>query len=105
MNRAYGSLFSTGKDERSGSIRARKLDGSVTLAYNGFNATGNRGPSAGWNGSGYSGILYIDFLHNYRLMFDWVIRILISNRTKPLLYLISTLKYTHQSELNSYNKG
>lgn len=95
---AYGSLFSTTGDERLGSIRARKNTGSLTVAYNvdpgdsvmfswapannptnfttpirinDFNATGNWGPCAGWNGSGYSAILYADFLHNYRLMYDW----------------------------------
>ncbi|MCD4775987.1 MAG: T9SS type A sorting domain-containing protein [Candidatus Aegiribacteria sp.] len=95
---AYGSLFSTGKDERLGSIRARKTTGALTVAYNvdpgdsvmfcwaaagdptnftiplrinDFNATGNWGPCAGWNGSGYSAILYTNFTSNYRLMYDW----------------------------------
>ncbi len=94
---AWEALFSTGEEENLGSIRARKVNGDVTVAYNvdpgdstmftwtspgnptnfttpirinEFAATGYWPAAAGWNGN-YSAILYTNWDINYRLMFDW----------------------------------
>ena len=98
VNWAWETLFNTGDLENHGSIRADKTYGHVTVAYNedpgdstmfswattynptdfttpvrinDFNATQGWPATAGWNGYGYSAILYTNFTSNYRLMFDW----------------------------------
>ncbi len=94
---SWEALFSMGDDENHGTIRARKTDGSLTVAYNTdpgdstmfswtiassptsfstpirineFNATGNWPATAGWNGSNNSAIIYANYSNNYRLMYD-----------------------------------
>jgi len=97
LNWAWESTFGGADDENLGSIRARKSDGSVTVAYNHdpgddvmfswtpavaptsfttpiaineFPATGYWPATAGWNQTGNSAIIYADYTNNYRIMYD-----------------------------------
>ncbi|NOQ21251.1 MAG: T9SS type A sorting domain-containing protein [Candidatus Aegiribacteria sp.] len=99
LNWSWESLFSSGSEENHGSIRAHKTTGSLTVAYNqdpgdstmfswassstptdfstpvkinDFVATGYWPAAAGWNGSGYSAVLYTTYAGStYSLWFDW----------------------------------
>ncbi|MBD3278379.1 MAG: T9SS type A sorting domain-containing protein [Candidatus Aegiribacteria sp.] len=97
VNWSFEDNFDPGDDDNLPSIRARKVTGSVTLAFNSdpgdntmftwasqgdptnfstpeaindFAATGFWPPCAGWNGQ-YSAVLYANWDQNYRIMFDW----------------------------------
>ena len=99
QNWAWRSLFNTGDDENHGSIRANKSSGSVTVSYNSdpgddvmfswasysnptsfstpiqindFPATGWWPSCAGWNGGGWSTVLYTTYYSaSYALYVDW----------------------------------
>lgn len=95
----YGTLigYSTGYENHS-TLRAQKASGSITVAYNAdpgdstmftwttpssptnfttpvrindYASTGYWPPTAGWNGSGYSAIIYSSYAQNYKPYFDW----------------------------------
>ncbi|OPL18379.1 MAG: hypothetical protein AVO35_05915 [Candidatus Aegiribacteria sp. MLS_C] len=93
----FGSNFNPTDDENLPSMRARKMNGDVTVSFHGspgyetyftwaqpssptsfstpevindFESTGFWPACAGWNGS-YSAIMYANWDNNYRIMFDW----------------------------------